>query len=130
MVQDGELDAGIFGAELPDDPRLQSIIEDPDAETRRWHAKHGVVPLNHMVAVTERLSRARPELVQEVFSMLKQSKQAAGVPQANEFDFHPFGVEACRPALELIIQYAVQQKLIPHPFAVDELFDDVTRALC
>ena len=49
MVQDGELDAGIFGAELPADPRLKSVIEDPDAETERWQAKHGVVPLNHMV---------------------------------------------------------------------------------
>ena len=54
MVQDGELDAGIFGAELPTDPRLKSIIEDPDAETERWRAKHGVVPLNHMVVVTEK----------------------------------------------------------------------------
>lgn len=129
MVQDGELDAGIFGAELPADPRLKSVIDDPDAETARWRAKHGVVPLNHMVCVTESLSRSNPELVREVFSMLKQSKQAAGLPKPGEIDFHPFGVEACRPALEMIITYAVQQKLIPRPFTVDELFDDTTRAL-
>jgi 4,5-dihydroxyphthalate decarboxylase len=129
MVQDGELDAGIFGAELPSDPRLKSIIDDPDAETARWRAKHGVVPLNHMVCVTESLSRSKPELVREVFSMLKQSKQAAGLPKPGEIDFHPFGVEACRPALEMIITYAVQQKLIPRPFTVDELFDDTTRTL-
>ena len=29
----------------------------------------------------------------------------------------------------MIINYAVQQKLIPRPFKVDELFDDTTRAL-
>jgi 4,5-dihydroxyphthalate decarboxylase len=129
MVQDGELDAGIFGAELPTDPRLKSVIEDPDAETRRWRAQHGVVPLNHMVCVTEDLSRSRPDLVREVFAMLKQSKQAAGLLKPGEIDFHPLGVEACRPALEMIINYAVQQKLIPRPFKVDELFDDTTRAL-
>jgi 4,5-dihydroxyphthalate decarboxylase len=129
MVQDGELDAGIFGAELPTDPRLRSVIEDPEAETRRWQARHGVVPLNHMVVVTETLSRARPDLVREVFGMLKQSKQAAGLPRAGEIDFHPFGLDACRPALEMIIQYAVQQKLIPRPFEVDALFDETTRAL-
>jgi len=128
MVQDGELDAGIFGAELPSDPRLKSIIEDPIAETRRWHARHGVVPLNHMVVVTESLSRSRPDLVREVYRMLKKAKQAAG-PPGTDFDFHPFGVEACRPALEMIVNYAVQQKLIPRPFEVDELFDDTTRAL-
>ena len=129
MVQDGELDAGIFGAELPDDPRLKSIIEDPEAETKRWHAKHGVVPLNHMVVVTESLSRSKPELVREVYGMLKRAKQAAGLPKPGATDFHPFGVEACRPALEMIIEYAVQQKLIPRPFEVDDLFDDTTRAL-
>jgi 4,5-dihydroxyphthalate decarboxylase len=129
MVQDGELDAGIFGAELPTDPRLKSVIEDPEAETRRWRAKHGVVPLNHMVCVTQSLSRAKPELVRDVYRMLKQAKQAAGLPKPGEIDFHPFGVEACRPALEMIIDYAVQQKLIPRPFTVDELFDDTTRAL-
>lgn len=129
MVQDGELDAGIFGAELPSDPRLKSVIDDPEAETARWRAKHGVVPLNHMVCVTESLSRSQPDLVREVFSMLKRSKQAAGLPRPGEIDFHPFGVEACRPALEMIVAYAVQQKLIPRSLTVDELFDGTTRLL-
>jgi len=129
MVQDGELDAGIFGAELPDDPRLKSLIPDANAEALRWSARHGVVPLNHMVVVTESLSRTRPDLVREVFAMLKQSKRAAGLPAPGEIDVHPFGLEACRPALRMIIDYAVQQKLIPRSFEVDELFDDTTRAL-
>jgi len=128
-VQDGELDAGIFGAELPADPRLKSVIEDPESETRRWQAEHGVVPLNHMVCVTEGVSREQPEMVREVYRMLKESKQAAGMPTPGAIDFHPFGVEACRPALEMIISYAVQQKLIPRPFEVDDLFDDTTRTL-
>ena len=34
-----------------------------------------------------------------------------------------------RRSLELIISYSAQQKLIPRTYAVDELFDDVTRAL-
>jgi 4,5-dihydroxyphthalate decarboxylase len=87
------------------------------------------VPLNHMVVVTESLSQSRPDLVREVYRMLKQATQAAGLPRPGGIDFHPFGVEACRPALEMIINYAVQQKLIPHSFEVDELFDDTTRAL-
>jgi 4,5-dihydroxyphthalate decarboxylase len=41
----------------------------------------------------------------------------------------PFGFEACRPALKMIIDYCVQQQLIPRRFAVEELFDDTTRAL-
>ena len=129
MLQDGELDAAIYGFELPSGATLASVIEDPKAETERWRAKHGVVPLNHMVCVTESLSREKPELVREVYRMLKESKRAAGLPKPGATDFYPFGVEACRPALEMIIDYAVQQKLIPRRFDVDELFDDTTRAL-
>jgi 4,5-dihydroxyphthalate decarboxylase len=129
MVQDGELDAGVFGAELPSDPRLRSVIADADSETRRWHAKHGVVPLNHMVVVTQSLSRERPDVVREVYGMLKRAKQAGGSLPPDALDFHPFGLEACRPALKMIINYAVQQKLIPRPFEVEELFDETTGAL-
>jgi 4,5-dihydroxyphthalate decarboxylase len=129
MVLDGELAAAIYGAELPDDKRFQSVIPDPEAAARQWHAKHGVAPINHMVVVTADLARAQPETVQEVYRMLLASKQAAGLPKPGGLDMHPFGFEACRPALRMIIDYCVQQRLIPRRFEVEELFDDTTRAL-
>jgi 4,5-dihydroxyphthalate decarboxylase len=129
MVLDGELAAGIYGAELPDDKRFQSVIPDPEAAARQWHAKHGVVPINHMVVVTADLAREQPETVQEVYRMLLASKQAAGLAKPGGLDMHPFGFEACRPALRMIIDYCVQQQLIPRRFEVEELFDDTTRAL-
>jgi 4,5-dihydroxyphthalate decarboxylase len=129
MALDGELDAAIYGAELPNDKRLQSVIPDPDAAALAWHAKHGVIPINHMVVVTETLARSKPDLVKEVYRMLLQGKRAAGTVKPGALDFHPFGYDACRPALEMIIDYCVQQKLIRRRFAVGELFDDTTRAL-
>jgi 4,5-dihydroxyphthalate decarboxylase len=44
-------------------------------------------------------------------------------------DSTPFGVESNRRNLEVAIEYAHQQRLIPRRFAVDELFDDVTGSL-
>ena len=35
----------------------------------------------------------------------------------------------CRSALEKIIEYTAQQRLIPRRFTVDELFDDTTRKM-
>jgi 4,5-dihydroxyphthalate decarboxylase len=55
MLREGELDAAIYGADLPNDPSLKSVIPDPDAAALKWHAQHGVVPINHMVCVTEDL---------------------------------------------------------------------------
>jgi 4,5-dihydroxyphthalate decarboxylase len=48
---------------------------------------------------------------------------------SDEPDPIPFGVEANRKALEMIVGYCAEQKLIPRRLAVDELFDDTTRAL-
>jgi 4,5-dihydroxyphthalate decarboxylase len=129
MAFDGELEAAIYGAELPDDRRMQSVIPDPEAAAREWYARHHVVPINHMVVVSGELAKSRPDLVREVYRMLLQAKQAAAAVAPGAIDFHPFGFEACRPALAMIIDYCVQQNLITRRFTVEELFDDTTRAL-
>ena len=80
------------------------------------------------MCVDKDLADARPDVVAEIFRMLKETK-AAMPPSSDGIDFHPFGVEALRKPLELVMQYSVEQKIIPRAFAVDELFDDVTRGL-
>ena len=120
MLVDGELDAAIYGAAMPNDPRLKTLIRDPDAAARDWYAKHRLVPVNHMVVVTEELARAKPQAVAELYRLLEAGKAAAGNP--GPLDTAPFGKAANRPALELLISYAVQQGHIPRKLAVDELW--------
>jgi len=120
MLLGGELDAAIYGAALPQDPRLKSVIPDPEAAARDWYARHRLVPVNHMVVVTEELAGARPDAVAELYRLLEAAKRAAEKPGA--IDEAPFGREANRPCLELLMSYATQQKLIPAPLAVDTLW--------
>jgi len=120
MLLDGALDAAIYGAALPQEARLTSVIADPDVAARAWYAKHHIVPVNHMVVVTEKLARANPAAVAELYRLLEAGKQAAG-PQG-AIDTTRFGREANRPCLELLISYALQQGLIPRRLAVDELW--------
>jgi 4,5-dihydroxyphthalate decarboxylase len=129
MLIDGQLDAAIFGGAMPNDPRLKSVIPDPDTAGREWYKKHGTVPVNHMVVVKDSLAKSDPGAVREVFRMLLDSKKAAGLPKADAVDFVPFGFDAVRPALELMSSYAVEMKLVPRRYEVEELFDDTTRTL-
>jgi 4,5-dihydroxyphthalate decarboxylase len=122
MLIDGELDAAIYGAAMPDDPRLQSVIPDPHAAAKAWYSKHHLVPVNHMVVVTDELARAKPAAVAELYRMLEAGRKAAGLPSAGEVDTAPFGKEANRPCLELLISYAVQQGLISRRLDVEELW--------
>jgi 4,5-dihydroxyphthalate decarboxylase len=129
MVLDGELDAAIFGTVIPADPRLKSVIPDPDAAAQDWYKTYGTVPLNHMVVVKNSLSQSDPGAVREVFRMLHDSKKAAGLPKPGAIDTLPFGFDAVRPALDLMSAYALEMKIIPRRYSVEELFDDTTRAL-
>lgn len=128
MLLDGEIDAAIVGDKLPD-PRLKYLIPDPEAAAQRWAQRHGGVPINHLVVVRDSISRTRPDVVRDVFERLHQSKRAAGLPDGNALDPYRFGVEACRPILEIIIDFCVRQQLITRRMSVDELFDETTRAL-
>lgn len=80
------------------------------------------------MVVRASLSKADPQAVREVFSLLARSK-TAGAAAAGEFDPIPFGVAALRSSLDIAIAYCLRQGLIARRLSVDELFDDVTRAL-
>jgi 4,5-dihydroxyphthalate decarboxylase len=121
MLFDGELDA-VLG-EKSDDPRVAQLFPDVAAAEKAWLARHGVVPINHMVVVSKQLSDTRPDVVREVHRMLEASRAAAAGKSLS------FDADAMNRSLALITDYSAQQGLIPRRFSVDELFDDVTRAL-
>jgi 4,5-dihydroxyphthalate decarboxylase len=126
MLLDGEIDAAVVGDKLPD-PRLKHLVPDYEAATQRWVQRHGGLPINHMVVVRSELTKSHPDVVREVFRLLRESKDAMGAPK----DPEPlrFGVEACRPVIEVMIDYAHKHGLIGERMPVDSLFDDVTRKL-
>jgi 4,5-dihydroxyphthalate decarboxylase len=128
MLLDGEIDAAILPA-VPTDPRLKPLIPDPAAAAEAWRKKYGAIQVNHMVVVKESLSKSQPETVREIYRLLERSKKAAKLPKAGELDTNPFGLEANRRNLEVVIDTVYRQGMIPRRFAVDELFDDVTRKL-
>ncbi|HML07267.1 MAG TPA: hypothetical protein VK430_03950 [Xanthobacteraceae bacterium] len=129
MLIDGELDAAIFGGVMPSDPRLKSVIPDPEAAAKKWYEENGAVPVNHMVVIKAALSKSNPGAAREVFRMLLDGKKAAGLPKADAIDLIPFGFGALEPSLELISSYAAEMQLIPRRYSVAELFDEVTGAL-
>ena len=125
----GDIDAGVVAEGAGSDPRLKTLIPDATAAGAAWRERMGILPINHMVAVTASVSRDHPEAVREFYGLLAERKKAAGLPKPGEFDTSPMGLEANRRNLEVAIDYVHAQGLIPRRFGVDELFDDLTRAL-
>ena len=124
MLLAGELDA-VLGESSPD-PRVSPLFGDPQAEARRWYEKHRTVPINHLIVMRSADVASDPDMVREVWRLLRAGKDLAGPAAAP--DPVPFGIEANRPSLELIAEYAYQQRLTPRRITVDEMFAD-TRAV-
>ena len=113
MLLAGELDAAILGA-IPTDERLKPLIPDTEGAAQRWREKHDAIQLNHLVVVKSSVSQAEAD---EVYRLLVESKQAAGDPA-----MLPHGLEANRRNLEVAIDCAYRQGMIPRRFNVEELF--------
>ena len=128
MLIDGELDAALIGEKFPD-PRFKTLVPDAESANKKWAETHGGVPVNHMVIVRETIANERPDVVEEIFRVFKAARQADTTAPKGKQDPYRFGVEANREALERIIDYSVQQQMIPKKIAVDDLFNDVTRKL-
>jgi 4,5-dihydroxyphthalate decarboxylase len=129
MLLEGQLDALVLANRGLPDPRLRHLIPDPDQAAADWHARHRAIQVNHLAVVRSELTKSNPDAVREIFRMLKESKQLAPPLAPGEIDLNPIGLGHIRRELEIAIDYIHQQRLIPRRYSVDEIFDDVTRAL-
>jgi 4,5-dihydroxyphthalate decarboxylase len=127
MMLDGDLAATLQGVDLPKDPRVERLVPDPFNAAKDWFAREGVVPINHIMVVHADVSRDRPDVVREIYRMTAESRELTegGLPDP----FPPMGVEANRKGLQMAIDWAFEQKIIPQKVSVDSLFDEVTGTL-
>jgi 4,5-dihydroxyphthalate decarboxylase len=123
MLRAGEIDAGVLGNDLPDDPEIKPVITNAEQAGRAWFERRRLVPINHMLVVTKELARNNPAAVREIFRLFKQSKAEAPA-KAGTPDMRPLGFDAVGPSLDLTIDLAFQQQLIPRRFSQAELFEE------
>jgi 4,5-dihydroxyphthalate decarboxylase len=113
MLLSGEIDAGIALAAEP--AQVRPVIPNADAVAAEWSRRTGVFPINHVVVVKNELLDRHPWLADELIRLFAASNATSG-------EAVPYGVDANRPAIELLMRYAAQQGLIPRPYGVAELF--------
>ena len=128
MLLDGEIDAAILGDVAEEGP-LKHLIPDHETAGRAWAAKHGGVPINHLAVIRKTIAESQPDVVREVYRVLKESRDAAKEIPADADNPLRFGISALRASLEQIVAYALRQRLIPRAFTADELFEPAAKIL-
>jgi 4,5-dihydroxyphthalate decarboxylase len=127
MLRDGEVAAAIPISLASRDlhaPPFRTLVPDPARAARQWYERTGIVPLNHLVVVRTDIARVHPGAVRAFYRMILEAKEKSGVKPADGIDMLPMGIDRLRRSLEMVVQMAVEQKLIPQAVAVDDLFAD------
>jgi 4,5-dihydroxyphthalate decarboxylase len=114
MLKSGELDAAVFGNEVPEDPALRTVFPDVAAAGEAFRAAHGFVPVNHLVCVTQDVATRHPDAVADIVRLFGEAGAGSGLP---------IGRAALRPAIELAIANCVEQGLLPRALTLDEVWD-------
>jgi 4,5-dihydroxyphthalate decarboxylase len=134
-----QCDAAI-GDVRTDSPSVKPLIPEAREAGFAYFRKTGVYPINHGVVVKNALLAANPSLAADLFAAFTAAKEiyltqlqggAARTPaddQARRLaevvggDPFPFGIKANRKAIETIVDFAVEQQVIPRRLGIEELF--------
>jgi 4,5-dihydroxyphthalate decarboxylase len=147
MIAAGQLAAGI-GITAEGRADLAPLIPDPEEAGYAALRDGGHYPINHLVVVRDDVLARYPDLAADLFAAYAEAKNRyvarlrTGIsgPDANDLMYRhvlemtgtdplPFGIAPNRPMIEQLMEYAVRQRILDKPLAVDEVFADGTHDL-
>jgi len=135
----GAVDAAVGDIKI-DSPEIQPLIPNAREAGFKYFRKTGVYPINHTVVIANSVIEAEPGVAEELFLAFRAAKCAylarlrAGidlvaadhaaieVSRVVGDDPFPFGVEANRKPVDTLVRFALDQHIIPEPYAPEELF--------
>ena len=117
LLLSGEL-AAIMGERTVDPADVRPVIPNADKEAAEWLRRTGVFPVNHIVAVRSELLAEHPWLADELMALFTEAKRKSGAGD----DGLPYGLEPNRLSMQMLLDFAAEQKLTPRAYQVDEIF--------
>ena len=132
-------DAGI-GDIKADSPAIRPLIAQARQAGFAYYRKTGIYPINHAVVVRDDVLAADPALASRLVGLFAAAKApylaelasgAAASPAddaAREVgrlvggDPFPYGIAANRKAIEAIVDFAVDQQVMPRKLGIEQLF--------
>jgi ABC-type nitrate/sulfonate/bicarbonate transport system substrate-binding protein len=146
LLASGEVAAAIGDIQV-DSPHVKPLIPNAREAGFASYRKTGIYPLNHSVVIRNSVLAANPGLAAVLFDAFKAAKaeymarlQIGGALTAEDRDAlalrdgigddpFPYGVAPNRKAIETLVQFSLEQHIIPRKFSVEELFAPETHAL-
>ena len=147
LLLDGDVDALFHAAEprafVEGHPDIRRLFEDPRQTERDYFARRGIFPVMHAVAIRNELIDQHPWLPTAVFEAYSRAKTMAYNDMSQKWflrtlpwfaqelketrdlmgiNFHPYGLEPNRKALNTLFRYSHEQGLASRRLSVEEMF--------
>jgi 4,5-dihydroxyphthalate decarboxylase len=119
LLRAGDLDAVIVGNDVPEGDDLRQLFPDAKAAGEAFVARHGFVPVNHLLTVRSDVAAREPRVVEELLRLFAELKAAS---PGESLDVRPMGRAAIDPVITLAVRYCVSQGLLPRPLSLDEVW--------
>jgi 4,5-dihydroxyphthalate decarboxylase len=120
MLHAGDIDAAIFGNDLPEGDDYVPVIANAKASDQAWAQQHGFVPINHVVAVSADICTREPAAVRAAYNLLAQAEHQQPAPEVGPRKTLS-GFDALRAPLAWIIDACLEQALLPRKLSLDEV---------
>jgi len=141
LLMRGEIAAAI-GVQV-ESPDVKPLIPDAKEAAYASLRERGLYPINHTVVIRNEVLEADPGVAADLFDAFVRAKaiyvdrlkrgQVDPTAPNDQSALHrrvmeitgdplPYGVEPNRRMIDAIVQYSVEQGILPRPVAVDELF--------
>ncbi|WP_246107348.1 ABC transporter substrate-binding protein [Puniceibacterium confluentis] len=139
----GKPKAGWNDTSKPSTDSYHELIPDAFEREKEWFNRTGIYPCHPTLVIKDEVAARDPELAGKLFRGLQEAKdlylarlrsgEATGKKDKELLklteivgpDPLPYGLEENRPAIEALMKYAVQQKLISGPIPMEDLFFDL-----
>ncbi len=149
----GELDA-LLAPRIPRPfaegaPEVRRLFADPWGVEEDYYRRTRIFPIMHLIVLRQAAYEAHPWVAQSLYKAFCQAKLLCqhemydatslrvalpwvlrelerGRAVMGTHDLWPYGLEASRSTLEAMVQYHVEQGLIPEPIPLERLFAPAT----
>lgn len=147
LITADEIDA-IVGTSLPHsmktDPDIVRLFPDFPRVEQDYFTRTRIFPIMHLIAIRRELYEAHPFIAKSLFQAFNKSRDIAldklrtpialrymlpwmtadmeTVDRVFNNDPWPHGIEPNRPTMTALVQYLVEQDLIPHAIPLEEIF--------
>ena len=155
LIIEGKVDALVTAIEprayTEGHPKVRRLFSNVKAAEQDYFKRSGVFPIMHAVAIRREFAQDNPAVVKAIFEMYCEAKRVAyrdlesaevlklTLPWVNqEFEttqelmgnnYWPYGIEANRKELELVMRYTHEQGLSKRCVEIEEVFHPATLSL-